>query len=62
MKIQDRIKKINGVNAVYWNANSNKLTIYYHSLTANELKIRVASAIGDVGLQRAIENIVLISE
>jgi hypothetical protein len=62
MKIQDRIKKIAGVNAVYWDSNQNKLTVYYHNLTSNELKIKVAESIGNAGLQRAIDSIALISE
>jgi len=62
MKIQDRIKALEGVEDAYWDSQRNKLVVYYSSIIPlDTIKVRVAGAIRDAHLQEAVEEITLIS-
>ncbi len=62
MKITDRIKKIEGVESAYWDSPRNRLVVYYYaSIALAIIKIKVAGAINDAFLHRAVEEITLIS-
>ena len=60
MKIQDRIKAIEGVEDVDWDGSQNRLVTYY-SGSLDKVKILVADAIAKAGLQWSIEKITYIS-
>ena len=58
MNIKTRMKKIRGVQDVGWNSRAMSLAIYYDEKSdLSTLKVKVASRIGDAGLNRAIEKI-----
>ncbi len=62
MKITDRVKSIEGVESAYWDNLRNRLVIYYlASIALDTIKIKVAGAINDAFLHRAVEEITLIS-
>jgi len=62
MKIQDRIKSIEGVDDAHWDSRQNRLVVYYWcAYPLEEMKIKVASAIGEAALQNAIDSITFIS-
>lgn len=60
MKIQDRIKALRGIEDAYWDSRQSRLVIYY-SGSLDRAKILVAGAIGEAGLQRAVDKITFIS-
>ena len=61
MKLTDRIKDIVGIEDAYWDSQRNRLVVYYHtSMDLDIVKARVAGAIGDANLQRAVDTITLI--
>ena len=60
MKIQDRIGALEGVENVIWDGGRNRLIVYYSGLL-DTIKVRVAGAIREANLQRAIEEIALIT-
>lgn len=62
MKLTDRIEKIDGVESAYWDSHRNRLVVYYYVVIAlDTIKIKVAGAINDAFLHRAVEEITLIS-
>ena len=60
MKFTDRFKGIEGVESAHWDSKGNRLIVYYHG-SLDTIKIRVAGAIDDAFLHRAVEEITLIS-
>ncbi|MDP2917090.1 MAG: hypothetical protein Q8O16_04080 [Dehalococcoidia bacterium] len=61
MKIQDRIKALPNIKDAYWDWKQNRLVVYY----TGELfrtRVLVAGAIGDAGLQRAVDTITFIQQ
>lgn len=62
MKIQDRIIKLENVVHVHWNGKNNRLVVYYKNTSLDTIAVRVVSAIGEAGLQRAIEKITFIGQ
>lgn len=61
MKIQDRIKSLEGVTDAHWESQSNRLVVYYSNVPLDTMKIRVSGAIGEAHLQEAVDKITLIS-
>lgn len=62
MKILDRIKALVGVEDAYWDSPRNRLVVYYDaSIALDTIRIKVAGAIDDAFLHRAVEEITLIS-
>ncbi len=62
MKITDRVKGIEGIEDAFWDGRQNRLVVYYKdSALLDTVKIKVAGAIAEVGLQRAVDKVTLIS-
>ena len=62
MKIQDRMNALDGVADTHWDSQRGRLVVYYSATTPKDtIKVRVAGAIGEAHLQRAVEEITLIS-
>lgn len=62
MKIQDRVKVLEGVTDARWDSQRNRLVVYYSDTPPDIMKVRVAGAIGEAHLQEAIEEVTLIKE
>ena len=60
MKLQTRIKSLVDVEDAYWDSHQNTLVVYYVG-SLERVKILVANAIAEAGLQEAIEKITFIS-
>lgn len=60
MKIQDRMKQLDGITDSYWDASQSRLVVYYQNISLNCAKTRVSGAIGEAGLQRAVDKITFI--
>ena len=58
MKIQDRIKKLEGVSDAFWTGSDNHLTVFYDKAEQKEqIQNRVISEINWTALDRAVERI-----
>ena len=58
MKIQERIKKLEGVTDAFWTGSDNHLTVFYENLKEKEaIMARVVREINWVHLDRAVEKI-----
>ena len=63
MKITDRVKTVPGVLSAYWNSHLNNLTVYYSdSVPLDSVKICVTAMVADLGLARAVERFIFISQ
>ena len=62
MRIQDRINALDGIVDTRWDSRRSRLVVYYSdAIPKDTVKIRVAGAIREANLQRAIDEITLIS-
>ncbi len=61
MKITDRVKKVPGVESVYWNSHLNQLTVYYSPFEVRDaVKIGVVAQVADFDIN-AVDRFVFIS-
>lgn len=61
MKVQDRIKEIDGVDFTAWDGKERKLSVYCQANKKEAVKIKVAAELRQADVIDSIDKIILVS-